>query len=209
MNRRMLLMAGAMLVALGMGAAQAQQAWTDAPAQARVQPVAAPAEKGLKGDTFSADEIVQVGHKFFGTTTRGLARAIESVFAKRGRPTGYVLGEEASGAFVAGLRYGEGWLYMKNGRRQKIFWQGPSIGFDAGGEGAKVLMLVYDIATPRAIFGRMPGISGSAYLVAGFGVSAYGNEQITVMPVRSGVGWRLGANLGYLKITGRPTWNPF
>jgi hypothetical protein len=162
-----------------------------------------------RAQEFSADEIVAAGHKFFGTATKGLAKAIEDLFKAHGRPTGYVLGEEASGAFVAGLRYGEGWLYMKDGRRQKIYWQGPTIGLDAGGNGTKVLMLVYDIDTPRAIFGRFPGVSGSAYLVGGFSVSIHADEHITIIPVRSGVGARLGGNVGYLKITPRPTWNPF
>ena len=199
-------MVAAMLAAGGMAMAQG----SDAPrAPVRVQPTAAQPDDGLRGKTFDAQEIVDAGHKFFGTTTRGLARAVESVFRKHGRPTGYVLGEEASGAFVAGVRYGEGYLYMKNGERRKIFWQGPSIGFDAGGEGAKVLMLVYNMDTPRAILGRWPGINGSAYLVAGLGVSAYGDENIVLIPIRTGVGARLGANIGYLKITARPTWNPF
>ncbi len=173
-----------------------------------VRPANAPATTQQR-ETFSVDEIVDAGHKFFGTTTKGLARAIESVFKAHGRPTGYVLGEEASGAFVAGLRYGEGTLYLKNGRQQKIFWQGPSIGLDAGGNGSKVLMLVYDIDIPREIFDRFIGISGSAYLVAGLSVSVHSNDKITLIPVRTGVGARLGGNLGYLKVTARPTWNPF
>jgi len=209
MKMRRLLKAGmiaAMLAAGGMA-----QAGNDGAAQPPVQvkPTAAQPDEGLRGRTFNAQEIVDAGHRFFGTTTRGLARAVESVFRAHGRPTGYVLGEEASGAFVAGLRYGEGYLYMKDGTRRKIFWQGPTIGFDAGGEGAKVLMLVYNMDTPRAIYGRWPGINGSAYLVAGLGVSAYGDENIVIVPIRSGVGARLGANVGYLKITARPTWNPF
>ncbi len=197
-------MAGMMLALTMVGApvALAQSAGYSA------QPGAAPAAS-KRAKTFSAEEIVQKGHEFFGTTTKGLAKAIEGLFKEHGRPTGYVLGEEASGAFVAGLRYGEGWLYLKDGRRQKIYWQGPTVGFDAGGNGAKVLMLVYDIDTPRAIFGRFPGISGSAYLVGGFSVSIHADEKITIIPVRSGVGARLGGNVGYLKITPRPTWNPF
>ncbi len=209
MRMQALLKAGvmaAMLAAGGMAVAQ-DAAAPAAPVQ--VKPTAAQPDRGLRGETFSADEIVQAGHKFFGTTTRGLARAVESVFRAHGRPTGYVLGEEASGGFVAGLRYGEGILYMKNGLRQKIFWQGPTIGFDAGGEGSKVLMLVYNLDTPRAIFGRWPGFNGSAYVVAGLGVSAYGDERIVLIPIRTGVGARLGVNIGYLKITARPTWNPF
>jgi hypothetical protein len=177
-----------------------------------VQPAAAPAQapaQTRQRETFEMDEILRAGHKFFGKTTKGLARAIESVFKAHGRPTGYVLGEEASGAFVAGARYGEGWLFLKNGQKKKIFWQGPSIGYDFGGNGSKVLMLVYDIDTPREIFARYPGVSGSAYLIAGLSVSMYSNEKITLVPIRTGVGARLGANIGYLKVTERPTWNPF
>ena len=192
-------------VLLSLGAAMPAMA---ADQSITVRPTNAPAT-AQHDDTFSVDEIVDAGHKFFGTTTKGLARAIESVFKAHGRPKGYVLGEEASGAFVAGLRYGEGTLYLKNGHQQKIFWQGPSIGLDAGGNGSKVLMLVYDIDTPREIFDRFLGISGSAYLVAGLSVSMHSNDKITLIPVRTGVGARLGGNVGYLKITARPTWNPF
>ncbi len=201
---RMRWIAGTMLALMMAGApgAMAQSAGY------YTQPSAAPAPS-KRAQKFSAEEIIEKGHKFFGTTTKGLAKAIEELFKAHGRPTGYVLGEEASGAFVAGLRYGEGWLYMKDGRRQKIYWQGPTVGFDAGGNGTKVLMLVYNIDTPRAIFGRFPGISGSAYLVGGFSVSMHADEHITIIPVRSGIGARLGGNVGYLKITPRPTWNPF
>ena len=201
---RMRWMAGTMLALLmaGMPVAMAQSAGYSA------QPSAAPAPS-KRAQKFSAEEIIEKGHKFFGTTTKGLAKAIEGLFKAHGRPTGYVLGEEASGAFLAGLRYGEGWLYMKDGRRQKIYWQGPSVGFDAGGNGTKVLMLVYDIDTPRQIFGRFFGASGDAYLVAGFTVSAHSNDQLLLVPIRTGIGARLGYSMGYLKITARPTWNPF
>ena len=158
---------------------------------------------------YSSGEIVREGHKFFGKTTRGLARAVESVFSRNGRPTGYILGQEASGAFIGGLRYGEGTLYMKDGRRAKVFFQGPSIGFDAGGNGSRVLILVYNIDTPRQIFSRFYGVSGSAYIVGGLGVSYKTNDQLVLAPIRTGVGARLGANVGYLKLTARPTWNPF
>ncbi len=168
-----------------------------------------PAASANHRKTYSSEEIVRKGHEFFGTTTKGLARAVESVFAKHGRPSGYILGEEASGAFIGGLRYGEGWLYMKDGQRRKVFWQGPSIGFDYGGNGSRVLMLVYHIDTPRQIYSRFFGVSGSAYIVGGLGVSFHTNEQLVVAPIRTGIGARLGANIGYLKMTSRPTWNPF
>ena len=168
-----------------------------------------PAAVSDRAKTFDADEIIEAGHRFFGTTTKALARLVEKAFRTHGRPTAYILGEEGGGAFVAGLVYGEGWLYMRDGRRVKVFWQGPSIGFEAGGSGSKVLMLVYNLDTPSQILGRFPGISGSAYLLAGFSMSAYGDERTVIMPIRSGIGARLGGSLGYLKFTARPTWNPF
>lgn len=168
-----------------------------------------PTAMSTRAQAFEAEEIIRAGHKFFGTTTKALARLVEQAFRAHGRPTAYILGEEGGGAFVAGLVYGEGWLYMRDGRRVKVFWQGPSIGFEAGGSGSKVLMLIYNMDTPRQILGRFPGISGSAYLVAGFSMSAYGDDRMTIMPIRSGIGARLGGNMGYLKFTARPTWNPF
>ncbi|MGE0214029.1 MAG: DUF1134 domain-containing protein [Parvibaculaceae bacterium] len=160
-------------------------------------------------NTFSVEEIVDAGHSFFGTTTKGLALAVESVFAKAGRPSGYIIGEEASGAFFGGLRYGEGSLFIKNGKRRKIYWQGPSVGFDFGGNGSRVLVLVYDIRSPGQIYDRFVGVEGSAYLVGGFGVNFQTNEALKLAPIRTGVGARLGANVGYLKYTNAPTWNPF
>ncbi len=162
-----------------------------------------------QSSTFSSTEIVSQGHSFFGTTTKGLAQAVEHIFAKAGRPHGYIIGEEAAGAFVGGLRYGEGTLYIKNGPKQKVYWQGPSVGFDFGGNGSRTLVLVYDIDTPRDIYSRFVGIEGSAYLVGGFGVNFQSNEKLKLAPIRTGVGARLGANVGYLKYTSRPTWNPF
>ncbi len=162
-----------------------------------------------QSSTFSSKEIVSQGHSFFGTTTKGLAQAVEHIFAKAGRPRGYIIGEEVAGAFVGGLRYGEGTLYIKNGPKQKVYWQGPSVGFDFGGNGSRTLVLVYDIDTPRDIYSRFVGIEGSAYLVGGFGVNFQSNEKLKLAPIRTGVGARLGANVGYLKYTSRPTWNPF
>ena len=169
----------------------------------------ASAQQGDENSTFSSQEIVNKGHDFFGTTTKGLAQAVESVFAKAGRPRGYIIGEEGAGAFIGGLRYGEGTLYIKGGPRQKVFWQGPSVGFDFGGNGSRTLVLVYDIDTPRDIFSRFMGVEGSAYLVGGFGVNFQSNEKLKLAPIRTGIGARLGANVGYLKYTNRPTWNPF
>ena len=160
-------------------------------------------------NSYSSQEVISAGHGFFGTTTKGLAHAVEYVFQRAGRPNGYIIGEEGAGAFVGGLRYGEGTLYMKDGRTKKVYWQGPSIGFDFGGNGSRALVLVYDMDTPHDIFDRFVGVEGSAYLVGGFGVNFQSNEKLKMAPIRTGVGARLGANVGYLKYTDQPTWNPF
>jgi hypothetical protein len=158
---------------------------------------------------FSPNELIDAGHRFFGGVSRGLAMVVEKAVSQWGQPNGYVLGEEASGAFVGGLRYGDGTLYTKNAGDLRVFWQGPSIGFDAGADGARTMMLVYNLPRTEAIFDRFGGINGSAYFIGGFGMTALVANNITVVPIRSGVGFRLGANLGYLKFTESPTWNPF
>lgn len=170
-----------------------------------------PYARGEHADSraYSTSEINAAGHRFFGKITSGLANVIEHAFKKAGRPTGYILGEEGGGAFIAGLRYGEGTLHMKDGTRQKVYWQGPSLGYDFGAEGSKTMILVYDIDHPGMIYSTFGGVSGSAYLVGGVGVTFMKNDDITLAPIRSGVGLRLGANVGYLKYTRAPTWNPF
>jgi hypothetical protein len=159
--------------------------------------------------TFTMDEILEAGHGFFGTMTKGVADAVEFVFSKAGRPSGYIVGQEASGAFIGGLRYGEGVLHLKNGTSRKIYWQGPSVGLDWGGNGSRSLVLVYDIDSVDEIFDRFIGVEGSAYVVGGIGVNFQKNQKLKLAPIRTGVGARFGANMGYLKYTGQPTWNPF
>lgn len=158
---------------------------------------------------FSPNEIIEAGHHFFGGVSRGLATIVEKAVSQWGLPNGYVLGEEAGGAFIGGLRYGDGTLYTKNAGDMRVYWQGPSLGFDAGADGARTMMLVYNLPRTEAIFERFGGIDGSAYFVGGFGMTALTANDIVVVPIRSGVGLRLGANLGYLKFTAHPTWNPF
>ena len=158
---------------------------------------------------FTPGELVNAGHRFFGTVSRGLATVIETAVSQWGQPNGYVLGEEASGAFFGGLRFGEGMLYTKNAGDLKVYWQGPTVGWDFGGEGARTMMLVYNLPATEAIYQRFAGIDGSAYLVGGFGMTALTANDIVLVPIRSGVGLRLGANVGYLKFTPVSTWNPF
>lgn len=170
---------------------------------------ASPAPAAQQTDTFSIDEIVQAGHTFFGGTTKGIAQAVEYVFSQAGRPSGYIVGEEASGAFIGGLRYGEGVLHLKNGTSRKVYWQGPSVGLDWGGNGSRSMVLVYDISSTNEIFDRFIGVEGSAYMIGGIGVSFQKNQKLKLAPIRTGVGARFGANMGYVKFTGEPTWNPF
>ncbi len=160
---------------------------------------------------FSSNEIIDAGHHFFGRVSKGIASIVEKASSRWGEPNGYILGEEASGAFVGGLRYGDGTLYTKNAGDLRVYWQGPTLGFDAGGDGARTMMLVYNLPRTEAIFDRFGGVAGSAYFIGGFGMTALtaGENDMVVVPIRSGVGLRLGANIGYLKFTARPTWNPF
>jgi hypothetical protein len=154
-------------------------------------------------------QIVDAGHRFFGAISRGLAQIVEKAGSQFGLPNGYVLGQEGGGAVVAGLRYGEGILYTKNAGDLRVFWQGPSLGYDFGVEGARTMMLVYNLPATDAIYQRFAGIDGSAYFVGGLGMTALTMNNIVVVPIRTGVGIRLGANVGYLKFTPTATWNPF
>lgn len=159
--------------------------------------------------TYSQGEIMATGHNFFGSVSKGLASVVEYAFQKAGRPNGYVLGEDAGGAFVAGLRYGEGVLYTKDAGSHKVYWQGPSLGYDFGAEGSKTMVLVYNLRDPGNIYHRFGGVQGSAYLVGGVSIQFQKYGDVVLAPIRSGLGLRLGANVGYLKYTRNPTWNPF
>jgi hypothetical protein len=177
--------------------------------QAQPQPQPQPQPQSRWGEPYSPGELTMAGHRFFGTVSRGLATVIEKAVSQWGLPNGYVLGEEGGGAIVAGVRFGEGTLYTKNAGDLRVFWQGPSIGWDFGGEGARTMMLVYNLPSTQAIYQRFGGVDGSAYFIGGFGMTALTANNIVVVPIRSGVGLRLGANLGYLKFTPTATWNPF
>ena len=135
--------------------------------------------------SYSSREILQAGHGFFGSVSKGLASVVEYAFQKQGRPNGYILGQDAGGAFVAGLRYGEGMLYTKDAGSHRVYWQGPSIGWDAGAEGSKVMVLVYNLRDPEEIYQRFGGVDGSAYLVGGVGVTFLTSSPVIVAPIRS------------------------
>lgn len=158
--------------------------------------------------TYDQDSVLQDAEKFFGKNTEGLAKVIEKAFKDHGRPVGFIRGEEASAALTVGLRYGDGTLVMKNGTR-KVFWTGPSIGFDAGANLSKVYVLVYHLDKAQSIFQRFPGVDGSLYFVGGVGMNYQQRDKIVLAPIRLGVGLRAGASVGYMNYTPKKTYNPF
>jgi hypothetical protein len=183
---------------LGVATAQAVNTYNERPPTMNERP-----------QTISSNELVDSGHRFFGTVSRDLAMAIQEAVSRWGEPNGYILGEEGSGALIGGLRYGEGTLFTRNVGDSHIYWQGPSVGWDFGGDGARTMMLVYNMPQVNAIYARFAGVAGSAYIVGGVGMTALAANDMVVVPIKSGVGARLGINLGYLKFTSQPTWNPF
>lgn len=204
MDRRLLIASG--LAFLGAGRALAEPGAE--PGDGALPPPR-PVSPDYRAPTYSEDELVNRVSDFFGVTAESAGALIEKVFHDNGRPTGYIAGEEASGAFIAGLRYGKGLLYMKNRRPQTVYWQGPSIGFDAGGNGSRVFTLCYNLQYPDMIYRRFPGVDGSAYFIGGLGVNYQRAEDVTLAPIRAGVGFRLGANVGYLAYSRTRHWAPF
>jgi hypothetical protein len=164
----------------------------------------------LQEDGYTIDEIRSATRGFFGTISTNLASVIEHAFKQMGRPTGYVLGTEGGGAFLAGLRFGKGKLYMRSERDVRdVYWHGPSVGTDVGASGSRTLFLMYRMQSPDDIYRTFTGIDGSAYFVGGVGLTLLKGGPVIMAPIRSGVGMRLGANVGYVRFTDRPTWNPF
>ncbi len=162
---------------------------------------AAAQSKSEQEKTFGKSEILNRAANFFGGVTEGLAKVIEKVFKEEGRPNAYIAGEEVSGAIGIGLRYGKGRLHRKAGKSRKIWWQGPSIGFDFGGNASKVFVLVYRLPDTDSLFQRFPAVDGSIYFVAGVGVNYQRNGKIVLAPIRTGVGVRAGVSIGYMHYT--------
>ena len=209
MNPAARLVLAVLVAGLGLAVAQAQSPPPGPPPGAAPAPPSGAPPRPPASGQFSGNEVIDAGHHFFGSVSRGLATLVEKASSQWGQPNGYILGEEAGGAFVGGLRYGDGTLYTKNAGDMRVFWEGPTVGFDAGADGARTMMLVYNLPRTQAIYDRFGGINGSAYFVGGFGMTALTANDVVLVPIRTGVGLRLGANVGYLKFTSRPTWNPF
>jgi len=166
------------------------------------------ADDNAKDESFSANEIVQAGSDFFGISTEVMAKAVQRVFEDLGQPDAYIKGEEGSGAIIVGLRYGSGWLIRKGFDPEKVYWRGPSIGFDVGGNGSKVFTLVYNLKEKQRLLQRFPGVEGSFYFIAGLGVNYLRSGGVTLAPMRTGIGWRAGVNAHYQVYSDRRDWFP-
>ena len=182
--------------------------WVTSAALFLVMSLHSPAVRAAE-DTFSQNEVLQAAENFFGVATKGLAQVVQKVFDDLGEPNAVIAGEEASGAIGIGFRYGRGHLNMKGRRKLPVFWQGPSIGFDFGGNVSKAFVLVYHLPSQDALFQRFPGVEGTLYVVAGVGVNYQKSGGTTLAPIRTGVGLRAGANVGYLHYTRKKSWIPF
>lgn len=173
------------------------------PSVAMLEPLG-PEEAG-----YNIDEIREISRGFFGTISTELGSVLEYAFSSAGRPDGYVLGTEGGGAFLAGLRYGSGKLYMRAGGSSDVYWHGPSIGTDIGASGSRTMFLIYRVHQPEDLYRQFTGIDGSAYFIGGVGITFLKGGRVTMAPIRTGLGFRIGANIGYIRFTPRPTWNPF
>jgi hypothetical protein len=160
-------------------------------------------------DKYTEDEILTATKGFFGDASKDLATIIEKVFKEQGQPNAYISGEEAAGAIAVGVRYGNGWMHRKTANNMRVYWQGPSIGFDLGANASKVFTLVYNIGESSQIFQRFPGVEGTIYVVGGFGVNYQQRGNVILAPIRTGVGLRAGANIGYLNYTREQETLPF
>lgn len=180
----------------------------DAPA-APAQPPATAASRAPDTQTYQEGDVLDAAEGVFGQGAEGLAKMIESVLKDQGRPTAYIAGREASAAFAVGLRYGSGTLHHKIEGDRPVYWTGPSLGFDIGGNASKTFVLVYNLYDTQDLFHRFPAAEGTAYLVGGFTASYLRRGDVVLIPIRLGVGWRLGANVGYMKFTDTSKWMPF
>jgi hypothetical protein len=157
---------------------------------------------------YTADEITQAGANFFGITTEAMAKGVQRVFGDLGQPDAYIKGDEGSGAFVVGFRYGSGWLVRKTRDPREVYWRGPSVGFDVGGNASKCFTLVYNLRDDDRLFQRFPGVEGSFYMVAGLGINYLRSGGVTLAPMRTGVGLRAGVNAHYQVYSDRRDWFP-
>lgn len=180
-------------------------AWVGGPSSAG----AAAADTAADHTTYSDDEVVKAANDFFKHGAQDLGNVLSKVLKEKGQPVAIIRGEEAGGAVGVGLRYGHGEIAFKGGAGRKLYWQGPSIGFDLGANAVKVFALVYNLPNTEQLLQRFPGVEGSLYFVGGFGVNYVQSDHIAIAPVRFGVGWRQGISVGYMHFSARKRINPF
>jgi hypothetical protein len=183
------------------------------PPAARPPPPASETERAARdasvNGTYQENDVLSAAEGVFGKGAEGLAKLIEKIFKDQGRPNAYIAGREAGGAVVVGVRYGSGTLFHKVEGQRPIYWQGPSVGFDLGANGAKTFVLVYNLYDSQELFRRFPAAEGNVYIVGGFTASYLRRGDTVVIPIRLGVGWRLGANIGYMRFREKSSWSPF
>lgn len=167
------------------------------------------ASQAAKGTTISRKDLLGAAEGVFGKGAEGLADMIEGLLRDRGEPSGYITGREAGGAFIAGVRYGSGTLYHQVEGDRRVYWTGPSLGFDFGANADKVFVLVYNLHDSERLFRRYPAAEGNAYVVGGFTASYLRRGDVVLIPVRLGVGARLGVNAGYMRFSQKNRWLPF
>jgi len=158
---------------------------------------------------YQEDTILREAENFFGRGAQGVADVLNRVFTDNGPPEAYIKGEEGGGAIGVGLRYGHGTVFFPNGTSQKVYWRGPSLGLDIGGSAAKTFVLIYNIASLEQLYQRFGGVEGSLYYIGGVGVNYNRQGDVILAPVRFGVGWRQGVNIGYLHMSPERSWIPF
>ncbi|WP_224199497.1 MULTISPECIES: DUF1134 domain-containing protein [Pacificimonas] len=172
-------------------------------------PAASTAESGASENGFDEERILREAEQTFGEGAEGLAKLVEDVFRDRGRPNAYIVGNEGSGAVAVGLRYGAGRLYHAVEGNREVYWNGPSIGVDIGGDANKVFALVYNLYDTQDLYQRFPSVEGKVYAVGGFTANYMQRGDVVIVPIRLGAGWRFGANVGYLKFTEDRSLLPF
>ena len=159
--------------------------------------------------TYEQKDVLSAAEGVFGKGAEGLAKMVESILKDQGEPNGYIAGREAGGAIAVGVRYGSGTMFHKVEGEQPVYWTGPSLGFDLGANGAKTFILVYNLFDSEDLFRRYPAAEGNVYVIGGFTASYLRRGNIVLIPIRLGVGWRLGANIGYMSFSKKSKILPF
>ena len=196
------------LVALGAAPAAVGSLLDILPAHADDAPASTPSNTDNKDLRYTANEITDAGANFFGITTEAMAKGVQHIFGDLGEPDAYIKGDEGGGAIVVGFRYGSGWLVRKTREPQQVYWRGPSVGFDLGGDLAKCFTLVYNLREDRRLFQRFPGVEGTFYFVAGLAINYMRSGGVTLAPMRTGVGLRAGVNAQYEAYSDKRDWFP-